>query len=197
VIRFPAALALAVPLAAVAAGPVAPPPREVTHYFPTSVGARWVCQEGDDTPETFIVTGVENKDGVWVVAVARMKADGTVAPEEKLEVSGKGVFRVEYLGIAVASPVCLLRLPARPGDTWECKLVSRTRVSRTVRGVEKVEVPAGTFEAVVVDSEVTYGDGSTARATSWYAPGVGRVKQSYGGPVARTEVMKSFTPGKD
>jgi hypothetical protein len=92
--------------------------------------------------------------------------------------------------------VCLLKLPAKAGDEWEVRSTRNEvefKLTATVRKVEKVKVPAGTFEAVPVVLEGTVG-GRTITATQWYAPGVGLVKVNQG--ETTIEELKSFTPGK-
>ena len=61
--------------------------------------------------------------------------------------------------------------------------------SARVIGWESVSVPAGTFRCVGVNS---YHNGRSV--TYWYAPDVGLVKTE---AATWTEVLKSFTPGKD
>jgi hypothetical protein len=63
-----------------------------------------------------------------------------------------------------------------------------------VIGEEVVEVPAGKFTAVRVDS-VYSADGEESTMSRWFAPNVGLVKMVHGGG-SRTTVLKSFTPGK-
>ena len=64
--------------------------------------------------------------------------------------------------------------------------------------IEEVEVPAGKFTAIRVESEVSVGSPIPLlrfKLTEWYAPGVGLVKMigRYDNSVA-TRVLKSFTP---
>lgn len=102
------------------------------------------------------------------------------------------------------SQMLLLRLPLAAGDSYIARdytgLVSTTesdgdgqpehidfRATVDVLGVESVTVPAGTFTAMKVRTQTLYrvnysADGSshtvTATATDWYAPGVGRVRNT-------------------
>ena len=47
----------------------------------------------------------------------------------------------------------MLKVPFRPGDAWLWDAGEGQRGTKTVAGVKRVKVPAGTFEAVRVDSE--------------------------------------------
>lgn len=99
----------------------------------------------------------------------------------------------------------ILRLPAAAGDRWGGRpLQGGNAESVVVRGVETVEVPAGTFEALRVDHELTYADGDGDVLNYWYAPGAGCVRMierttlSVGGkPVklAVEGVLTKLTPG--
>jgi hypothetical protein len=55
--------------------------------------------------------------------------------------------------------------------------------------IETVTVPAGTFEAMRVDHEITYAQGATDTLNYWYAPGVGCVKM-----IERTTLFSGPTP---
>jgi hypothetical protein len=61
------------------------------------------------------------------------------------------------------------------------------------RGVERVRVPAGEFDAVRVDQMQAQYPTAPAQ-TRWYARGVGKVKHTCAGIDIS---LKSFPPGKD
>ncbi|RMG12391.1 MAG: hypothetical protein D6731_13795 [Planctomycetota bacterium] len=73
-------------------------------------------------------------------------------------------------------------LPAAPkvGMEWswagKSGPSSGTQRFRIVRS-ERIEVPAGSFETLVVESEFTGEDDSRGKTTRWLAPGVGIVKE--------------------
>ena len=166
-------------------------------YYPVSIGARWVYSTGDkETVET--VTGVEDSEGVFRVKVSRERNDKTIL-DHVVAVSEKGLAIVETPTGKLAEPVWLLKLPPKNGDKWEVVLPSQTLGkivgSAAVEGTEKIEVPAGTFDAVKVRMEIPHVDGRdgiTKRAI-WYAPNVGVVKSVEGETV---RVLKSFAKKK-
>lgn len=174
------------------AAPAAPVPREHRRpvpYFPTAVGTRWVYErDGRELVDT--VTAAERAGGAVLVTVRR-EDSGTVVGQDKLLVSGEGVFRVAATGQRLDPPVCLVRLPVPA--RWA---VTGGGVTGTcaARRVEAVDVPAGRFEAVRVDGVYTV-HGTAATSTEWYAPGVGVVRQETG--VGSTLRLVSFTPGRD
>ena len=70
------------------------------------------------------------------------------------------------------------------------------QVTYTVGKEEEVTVPAGTFKAIPVTSQVDVG-GRLLKNTSWYAPGVGVVKVVMANDGnERVQELKEFTPGK-
>jgi hypothetical protein len=188
------ALLVALPVAA------APAPKGTGGplYHPIKVGAKSVMEMSVDgaggfagsrleTVET--VTGVEVKDGTYRVTVEReSKGKNFVAV---IEVSAKGVFRVATNGKDLTEPVALIKLPAKPGDTW--KTASGTA---TVGKEEEIEVPAGKYKAIPVTTEQEIG-GRTLKTTTWLAPEVGVVKRTGTvNDITTVYALKSFTPGK-
>jgi hypothetical protein len=81
----------------------------------------------------------------------------------KVSVSEKGVYVAETAGAKLDPPRTVLELPARAGDRWKRELQKDgLEGTATVGGVERVETPAGTFQALRVDWE-TVDDGATRR----------------------------------
>lgn len=188
--------------------PVAPPPREVVYYFPTTIGAKWTYRYSDGETATFEVTSAHRDGNAWVIGTSELDAAGRASMYQTVEVSARGVFRLESVvrtsttdgrgGTARTQemvpdvpPVCLLKLPASPGETL-AKLGPATY--KTGRE-EVVTVPAGVFKAVRVDYEQAgVGGGPAVRGRTWYAPGVGAVKWVLDG--GSESVMKTYTAGK-
>jgi hypothetical protein len=74
--------------------------------------------------------------------------------------------------------------------------VAPAKHTRTVAGEEVVEVPAGKFRALWVESKLESA-APTPTGTYWYAPGVGVVKSVLNTSTGvQTTVLKSFTSGK-
>jgi hypothetical protein len=194
---------LAVALAGCAAGAVclsaaAPAPalkdkHKAVLYHPTRVGAKWVytSDERDGVEE---VTDAKEMGGARLVTVGCGRF-----PTRALLVSGKGICVVAFNVAELTEPLWLLKLPHAPGNKWEAVLAGepwgRAVGSAKAYGPERVEVPAGTYQAIRVELELPYVDGreGKARKTTWYAPGVGKVKEVYG---EKVKVLKSFHPGK-
>jgi hypothetical protein len=186
-------------------------PQDSEVYFPTRAGATWTYS----TPDQEIVrtvTQVELKDGAKVVSVGSVHSDGTTSPYRKIAVSDGGLVELESPVVVIDKsagstdqvvevrkpPLDLLKLPAKPGDTWEYSTDDRTFSLKTAKP-ELVKTPAGEFHAVPVDLIVKLSSGGpTAHARYWYAKDVGVVKwTSRVGNVEQAVVLKSFDPGKD
>jgi hypothetical protein len=176
--------------------PAAPVPKHLMkdrpeYYFPTTVGAKWVY---DDTGGDYvvIVSQVEDRKGTRVVTVERETGERRV-PEEVMEVSATGFVRTHGPDGALDAPLVILKVPFKVGDSWTIRF-DGIEGTKTIGAVETIKVPAGTFEAVRVDTD--YARANQRRLNRcWYAPGVGLLKMTEDGN--DLWILKSFTPGKE
>jgi hypothetical protein len=190
---FAANLVLILP---VVFAPAAPVPTHLmpkpVYYFPTEFGAKRTYESTnyirgkalDPMEETTVVTAVEARGGEVLVSEAKMGGFMTRAKSTKTVVSGRGLDLLEADDKALSPPRCLLKAPYTPETEWidglpdsfaGCSLDKSETAYYRIIGVERVTVPAGTFDAVRVEA------GSRERRNLWigdfwYAPGVGLVK---------------------
>jgi hypothetical protein len=163
-------------------------------YYPTRVGARWVHQFGDNEFETTVAKVEARKDGSKVVTV-----DGN----QRVLATGDGLFVLEDKADQPARRI----LFTRPGVEWTTRqqllapdpgvgfpVTQEGKMTHTSHRPERVVTPAGTFNAIRVES-VFVSAGWEQRSTRWYAPGVGLVKSDCNGEPCL--VLKRFAPGKD
>ena len=196
--RFTVFLPAAVPalgLPAAPAAPAAPAPKQgggAVLYFPTEVGAKVVRRFPDRD---------EFGDSTLTVTAVEAKAGGKLGTVSESYTSAGGVWTAatyDLLGEKWEEfdpPHCLLKLPANPGDQWTHENpAEKYKVTCTVGKPERVEVPAGAFDAVVVRAETSHKGEALPRRACWFAPGVGQVKTTVGDKVG-VELM-SFTPAK-
>ena len=146
------------------------------------------------TEHTDTVTAAEEKDGAVVVTM-KLGAQGRA---RKVMVSDKGLMVVSDAFRDYDPPAAQLKLPAKPGDEWDstppnAKLGDVTGRTNKVIGEEEIEVPAGKFKAIRVDTVISL-SGERFTVSQWYAPGVGVVKMVKGSHY--TKVLKKFTPAK-
>jgi hypothetical protein len=178
----------------------APKAKGPPSYQPTGVGARWEYDDGD-RGWTEEVTKAETKDGETVLTIQFGGQPGRLASERTVAVSGAGVFN-RSTGKFTYDPVCMLKLPAKAGQSWEVSLAPQVGLigyegTMTAGAAEKVVVPAGTFEAIPVRLEMVSKNGRKLDEpevhTWWWAEGVGAVRLQSAGVDRK---LKAFTPGK-
>jgi hypothetical protein len=200
---------LFIALAAVAADP--PAESRTILYFPTKVGTKWEYTH-PRFDQTMEIRSVKEKDGAKYVTAAVVmypKRRQRIINSEEYAVSEKGLFNTKSTlptgnPVIFDPPLCLLKLPNRPGQTWEVNVHQSpgpagagVKGTFTMRESEAVEVPAGKYMAVRVDFTGVHDDQVPDKHTRWFAPDVGLVKMVIaGGSNAGELVLKSFTPGK-
>ncbi|MDB5311144.1 MAG: hypothetical protein JWO38_5346, partial [Gemmataceae bacterium] len=148
---------------------------------------------------TYMVTDVREEGGSKHVSVA-VEEEGKNRLVEKVRISPDGVFLIERSQSRFDPPVCLLKLPVKPGEEWEtlCAFSAvEWRFKHTVMEPEWVTVPAGRFKAIRVleNMQVASGGAELWPTTHWYVAEMGCVKSTTLG--GWRVAMKSFTPGKN
>jgi hypothetical protein len=196
------AVVLLVPLLAIAAPAVKP---KAVYYHPTRVGDTRVYEftNGDEKYEaTEEITKVTDKDGVLQV-ICSWTRDGMAGAVNTVEVSERGVSEPS-MGVGVAPVRQALRLPAKEGESWSYELtkklparVTPPKLTFVTGKEEEVTVPAGKFRAIRVSVEMFSNGEVQGTMTYWHTPGVGLVKMTTtGGKGERTQILKSFKPGR-
>jgi hypothetical protein len=182
------------------AAPLKDAPKE-SLYLPTTVGDKRVFEtssRGKTGEVSEWVTAVEKKDGLTVVSFSGEEGGPTLY---QYGASKDGAFRVSAGNNVYTPPYRLLKLPMKEGETWEelapaLAGTANPKMKYTTGKEEEVEVPAGKFRAIRVESESVI-NGAVIRTTQWHVVGLGIVKvltKDNGGE--RLQVLKSFTPGK-
>jgi hypothetical protein len=169
--------------------------------FPTAVGTTWVY-EGPNGEFEEAITEAKADGAGTVVTVVRTKA-GQEEWQSTFRVTRAGFDMLASGGVTYDRPLPFLKAGAKAGDEWE---YTYTRPPTTFRnrlkvvGPDRVEVPAGKFDAVRVDQSETNSlvgvanpNGPSIESACWYAPGVGLVRQVWQG---QETTLMSFTPGK-
>lgn len=190
-LRWPLVLFLCASLAATGLADV----KDSQTYFPTKVGTKWVYSY-DGKDETEEITAVEKKDESLIVTVRRVDGFGKKS-DSQLKVSKEGLFRLTGGPAVTHPPMWLLKLPHKEGAKWKTftGAFGMLESEVTAHGPEKVDVPAGKFEAIRIETQYPDKAGDDwIVGRCWYSRGVGLVKRTHGDYV---RVLKSFTPGKD
>ena len=168
-------------------GLAAPVPKHLMpkplYYHPTAIGATWIYEEGEHERK-YVLSKVEDKKVGKLVTTELVVEEGPHPPGLTFLVSEDGL---EWVSGENSS--WMLRLPAGPDQQWEDMFGEKW----TAKRIEKVEVPAGTYEAVRVDGTVS--GNRRQKATTWYARGVGLIKSEIDGKTY--ERLMAFYPGKE
>lgn len=169
-------------------------------YAPFAKGHKWdyrLTSGGQAVDATAEIIDVTMKDGKRI-AKTEVRVAGTTLSEENA-VDDKGHYLLSYHGKRLTPHRTSLRLPVKVGDTWNEKYKDGdddAEATSTVRATTTVEVPAGKFTAIPVDTVIRT-RGQRATSTTWYADGVGVVKLTATAD-QQTIVLElvKFTPGK-
>src|SRR5262245_59321884 len=161
-------------------------PKEEPVFFPTKVGDRTVSVLGGQEIVCVITKAEKVADGVAVTQECEDE-NGVRTHDVTVIASSKGLKMVAYADRKPVEPIWLLKLPPEANNEWtehSGAMCHGMSVTRRIIGWQQIEVPAGKFRAIGVQSQGT---------TSWYAPGLGCIKWARG-DISRE--LKSFTPGK-
>jgi len=170
-----------------------------TDLFPVKKGSKWVYKVADQEV-TVVASGTEKFDKQDCTKLDTMVGGQTKA-SELVYVTKDGVYRAKVSEDKVDPPVKFLSLPAKKGDSW--KVDSKVK-GQTIKGEfkvtddkAKVKVPAGEFDAVLVEGTDLDIAGSKSTIKQWFAPGKGIVKTVYviQGNESTVE-LKEYTEGK-
>jgi len=176
-----------------------------TPYYPLQVGTIWHYKSGD---AKFTIRVVRHeKVGEVLCARLEVNRDGKVVASQHLTVTADGVYSHDLTeqssGKVVTQtpkpPLCVLKLPPKKGDTWKVDSKGDGKIFRgafTI-GEQKIKVAAGDYETVRVTSQDLEVNALKPTITTYYARGVGMVKQVIQVGDATTEIeLEKFESGK-
>jgi hypothetical protein len=168
-------------------------------YYPLKPKTKWVYKVGDQTVEVE-VAGTEkvgNEEATKVVT----KVNGKEVASELYQAKPDGIYRLKVKDEKIEPAVKVLALPVKKDNAW--KIDSKVG-SQTVKGEfkvkndkEEVTVPAGKFEAVLVEGTDLDVAGTKTTVRQWFAKDKGIVKLEYviQGTQSLLE-LKEYTEGK-
>lgn len=188
-----------------------------TPYYPLQVGTTWHYRAGDGK-FTIRVVKHEKVDDT-LCALLETKRDGKVVGSEHLAVAADGVYRYDLTAIlppqpgskdkgktevpitqTMKPPMLVLKLPPKKDSTWKVESKSE---GQTFRGEfrmqeQEITVPAGTYKTWRVASQDVEVTGLRPAITTYFAEGVGMVKQviEVGDAKAVIELEKFEAGGK-
>lgn len=165
-------------------------------FYPLKVGTTWHYRTGES--KFTIRVARHEKVGDTLCALLETMRDGKVVGSEHLAVSGDGVYRHDLTYPQLQSdpndknkrvktavkqtlkpPILVLKLPPKNGDSWK---VDSKGGGRNFRGSfqiaeQEITVPAGTYKTFRVASQDLEVNSLKANITTFFAQGVGMVKQ--------------------
>jgi hypothetical protein len=176
-----------------------------TPYYPLRVGTAWHYKIGDAKAVVRVVK--HEKVGDTLCARLEVTRDGKVVGVQHLAVTADGVYRHDLtdqhgekaVTVALKPPILVLKLPPKKGESWK---VDSTGDGKTYRGTfkideEKIKVPAGEYNTMRVNSEDLEINALKPIVTTYYASGVGMVKQVFQEGDAKVElVLEKFEAAK-
>jgi hypothetical protein len=190
---------LTVAIVVLVAGATLAQPPAAPDYFPLKDKAKWVYKAGnqDVTVEYTGPKKLGGQDCHELVSKIAGKQQGV----ELYSVEKDGVYRVQVNNVAVVPPIKLIPIPARKGDSWNVNSrIGNQLMAGTFTVTDdkaRVKVPAGEFDAVLVECP-DYDAGKTRMTLKqWIAPGKGLVKLSLtiqGAELVRE--LRQFSEGK-
>jgi hypothetical protein len=152
------------------------------NYYPLKEGSKWYYRidiPGQPAQNAIVhLAKIEKIDGV---ALGRLETSlkGTVTTTEHISSDETGIFRHRFNGVPTSKPLCLLKYPVKPGETWQQEITIGTEKVKSMCKVgqeEEVQVPAGKFKAIPVQIDAD-ANGMKVATTYWFAADVGVVKQ--------------------
>jgi hypothetical protein len=166
-------------------------------YYPSKKGAKWVYEwryrSSPPDEQIEILASVDARRDGTVMTVNSIDDRGEEFME-KILVSRSGLYKLQSLQTKLDPPLCILKLPFKSDSEWEDE-TGNSKGKCVERKIERVKVPAGSYDAIRVEWEGTI-DGNALSSKSWYAPKVGLVKEVWGDE-DRVKLLKAFAPGKD
>lgn len=169
-------------------------------YYPLKVGTKWTYRVQAGGQQGQVTTHIAKIEKIDDQALARheTQAQGNLSATEHLSSTAKGIYRHRLNGVEVVPPVCVLRYPVKPGDTWtsEAKIGELPIKMSSRVGEEEVTVPLGKYKAVTLQVEGDFG-GTKIHTTYWFVANIGFVKQTADiGNMQITLELEKFEPGK-
>jgi len=169
-------------------------------YFPSAVGTKAVYLKQNVELSQYVIDD-RVIDGNRIIELGIYRKDGYLESSRTLVVTDKGVFVTIDGKVKFDPPQCLLKAPLVKGSTWQFGVIGSDgdlladKGSAVIVGEEAVEVHAGKYNSIRVDFDVPQSGGKPNKVSSWYAKGLGLVKETTNG--VQTFELRSFRQKKN
>ena len=151
-------------------------------FLPLQEGNQWTYTMSNGMQMATKIVGFENVGAVRC-AIAETAMGGQTS-REYLAADAQGIkaymSQTQGREFRYDPPMLRVKLPYQEGDTWEATVsqfgMAMTTSSQSI-GREQVQTPVGTFDAIKIRATVNMGPGQSMVSTTWYAAGIGPVRQ--------------------
>ena len=185
-----------------AAGTALAQPPAGSEYFPLKKGNKWTYKVADQTVEV-VVVGPEMVDGKtgWKLETS---VNGQVKASEVYFADATGLYRLKVKDEKIDPAVKVIQFPIKQDAAWPVESKIGTQPLKGTFKVKeesvKVKVPAGEFDAVLVEGENFEIAGTKATIRQWFskdpkAPGPVKLVYVISGTESTLELVK-FEEGK-
>jgi len=168
-----------------------PESRQVSDYFPGSIGSYWRYQGSGNEFASFssevvfggdnLVQIKENNGGTMIDSVYEI-SDMQIS---RINYIPESYEKINYLNRQASQNIIILKMPLKPGQSWE-----NTDDKREVVSVNaSVDSPAGNFDNCIKIKISPQPASSTATTYEYYKQGVGLVKREF---VSGNETISSM-----
>jgi hypothetical protein len=161
---------------------LAQPPKSTTDLFPIKPGTKWTYKTGDQVVEVKVsdkTVKFNNEDCVQL----ETSVSGKVVANELYSIKPDGVYRVKVKDDKIDPGIKVLPLPIKSGESWKfnSKVGTQTVTGEfKIKGdKEKIKVPAGEFESVLVEGVELDVAGAKTTVRLWFVKDKGIVKLYY------------------
>jgi hypothetical protein len=178
--------------------------KKPTNLLPLAKGTKWelaVSAGGMEVDAVLEVTEVnEPEKGKPARAVMFTTVGGQKADSATYSADEKGVYQHTLGATKLETPTVAIHYPVKPGNKWSHKVdLGGTPGTLELEQLEpeEVKVPSGKYTAYPVKMLIKADGKTVVTSTSWYAEGVGAVKNETvaNGLTIKME-LKKFTAGK-
>jgi RNA polymerase subunit RPABC4/transcription elongation factor Spt4 len=158
-------------------------PVTAADYFPMKEGNQWSYSTSSGMQMTVKVAGFAEVNGVRCAIVESDMGAQTSREYMALDSEGLKSYKAESMGqeILYDKPVMRIKLPFEAGQSWTSSInqfgMTITTTFESV-GTEKVQIPAGNFDCIVIRSTMSMPGQPPMVSESYYADGKGLVRQN-------------------
>ena len=177
---------------------------KATPYYPLQVGTTWHYRAGESKFTIRVVR--HERVGDTLCALLETTRDGKVVGSEHLSVTDDGIYR-HSLSMQAKNPVqrtlkpplLIMKFPPKKGDSWKVDSKGDGKAFRGsfLVGEQEITVPAGTFKTFRVASQDFEVNSLRPSITTFFADGVGMVKQIIEVDDSKVEIeLEKFEAGR-